>query len=382
MDIVGIEKDVYLTLTNEDWRLNKFGLADAKNEIHQFLQYDEQKEKKSTLTERKDLAVRIISKILADHGKAPAFEDLLDFLQRIEIGAQFFDEGLRDHIVHSFSAYLLAIFLVQKSKRLREYTNGVDPLVWKIALLLHDIGYPIEILSGQATSFFDKIQTFRCKYMPTKKSEAILHHEEANQKEKAKPSIGFFEEYTQRLEYLYRGDNAFDLISKKLFRFGFDLDLRDFFFRTMKQGHVDHGILSSVIVLSLIDSLYAHYNTNSLPQCWIGDVDWGRDWFDNKIVDAAAAISLHNLMTNSILRDRRVDLADAPMLYLLVLSDTLQVWRRASVFRKVYSPQNVRVTFEKDTISCTLDIERNDKAEAKFILENKLKDARLQVKVE
>jgi len=87
MDIVGIEKDLYSTLTNEGWWLNNFGLADAKKEIQQFLQYEEQKEKEATLIERKDLAVKIISKILSDHGKAPAFKDILDFLEKIEIGA-------------------------------------------------------------------------------------------------------------------------------------------------------------------------------------------------------------------------------------------------------------------------------------------------------
>jgi hypothetical protein len=172
MVLVGIEKDMYLTLTNEDWRLNKFGLTNARNEILQFLQYNEEEERRSTLTKRKNSAVKIIGKVLAGNRKPPDFFGyLLDFLQRIEIGAQFFDEGVRDHIVHSLSTYLLAIFLVQKSERLNLYANRIDPLVWKIALLLHDIGYPIEILSRQATKFFDKIQAFRSKYLPSKKTE-------------------------------------------------------------------------------------------------------------------------------------------------------------------------------------------------------------------
>jgi hypothetical protein len=377
MDIVGIERDMYLTLTNKDWLLDKFVPVNARNEIFQFFQYDVEEERKSTLIKRKDLAVRIIDKILAGNRKPPDFFGyLLDFLQRIEIGAQFFDEGVRDHIVHSLSTYFLGIFLIQKSERLKLYANRVDPLVWKIAFLLHDIGYPIEILSRQATKFFDKIQAFRYKYIPSKTEKTI------NQREEAKSSIGFFEEYMQSLENLYRGDNAFEVISKRLSRFGFDINLRDCFFQGIKQGYIDHGTLSSIIVLSLIDSLYARYNENSLRECWIGEVDWGRKWFDTKIVDAAAAISVHNLMTNEIFKDKSVDLADAPMLYLLVLSDTLQVWRRHSVFRKVYSPQSVGITFEQDTISCNLDIEGGAKAEAKLILEKKLSDRKLKIIIE
>jgi hypothetical protein len=378
MDVVGIERDIYLTLTNKDWLLDKFVPVNARNDIFQFFQYDAEEERKSTLTKRKDSAVRIIGKILAGNRKPPDFFGyLLDFLQRIEIGAQFFDEGVRDHIVHSLSTYLLGIFLIQKSERLKLYTNRVDPLVWKIAFLLHDIGYPIEILSRQATKFFDKIQAFKYKYILSKKTEKTIY-----QREEAKSSIVFFEEYMQSLEHLYRGDNAFELISNRLTRFGIDINLRDCFFQGIEQGYIDHGTLSSIIVLSLIDSLYARYNENSLRECWIGKVDWGRDWFDTKIVDAAAVISVHNLMANSIFKDKSVALADAPMLYLLVLSDTLQVWRRHSVFRKVYSPQRVRITFEQDTISCNLDIEDHAKAEAKFVLENKLNDSKLKIKVE
>jgi hypothetical protein len=186
----------------------------------------------------------------------------------------------------------------------------------------------------------------------------------------------------QNLEHLYRGENAFEVISNRLSSFGFEINLRECFFQGIEQGFVDHGTLSSVIVLSLIDSLYARYNENSLREFWIGEVDWGREWFDTKIVDATAAISAHNLMTNEFFKGKSVVLADAPMLYLLVLSDTLQVWRRHSVFRKVYSPQRVRITFEPDTIFCNLDIEDHAKAEAKFVLENKLKDSKLKIKVE
>jgi len=111
-------------------------------------------------------------------------------------------------------------------------------------------------------------------------------------------------------------------------------------------------------------------------------IDWGRQWFDGEVVDAAAVISLHNLVNDPILHDYQIPLEKTPTLYLLVLSDNIQVWRRHSVFRKVYPPDAVSILFNPKEIRCTLAIADEEKSEAKNVLERRLIDGDMVIKVQ
>jgi len=144
-------------------------------------------------------------------------------------------------------------------------------------------------------------------------------------------------------------------------------------------------------MLNLIDTLYAEHNPRNLPQKFEETkdmhgktmfLDWGREWFDKEIVDAASAISLHNLMTKPIMNGRKIDLERMPILYLLVLSDNIQVWRRHSIFRIIYPPDNVQILFNPKEIQCTLAIATEEKSQAKDVLENRLIDSELMIKVQ
>jgi len=391
MSLIGIDKEIYSVLEEENPNLYGYGLSEIRIDMRDFLIYDKSKEKSKTLMTRKDLAIKMTSEILAKHGKAPAFRELLEFLEKIEIGAQFFDENLRDHLVHSFNNYLLGLYFVCRSERIEAHVLPINPIVWKLASLLHDISYPVQILYKQMGEFFKKIEIFKQNNLPKKHASVISQLASLFTRKKAPKTIPLAERYFKDLEILYRGDNAFELIKRRLVKYGFNIDLQSYFYKKVNEGFVDHGILSALIVLNLIDALYAKHNPRSLGYLSkkvkekdgsYEYINWGRDLFDRKIVDAATVISLHNLVRNPILQDYQIGLEKTPILYLLVLSDNIQVWRRHSIFREVYSPDCINISFDHKEIRCTLDIADDEKLEARDVLEDKLDDSELTIKVQ
>jgi hypothetical protein len=395
MSLKGIEKEIYVILADENTPIYGYGLSKIREDMFAFMNYDEKEEKDKTLTRRKNLAVEMTKRILDDHGKASTFAELLEFLEKIEIGAQFFDERLRDHLIHSFNNYLLGLYLMCKSERIQQIiceVKRINPLVWKLSSLLHDIGYPVEILRQQENAFFKKIEDFKQARIPTKHASLTIRLKEFLRRTGI---TGFgstpHERYFRSLEKLYRGDNAFRMIEDRLSEFGFDIDLRTYFYEKANEGFVDHGILSALIMLNLIDAIYAEHNPKNRPEKrekakdmegHVTNIDWGRKWFDKEIVDAAAVVSLHNLVCSPILQGRQIALENMPILYLLVLSDNVQVWRRHSVFRQVYPPDAVNILFAQKRITCTLAIADEEKSEARDVLENRLGDSELTIKVQ
>jgi hypothetical protein len=266
----------------------------------------------------------------------------------------------------------------------------IDPLVWKLASLLHDIGYPVEILGRQMHVLVQEVEAFKHAHLPKRKSLTSRLRLFRKRDSQTPPSM-LSERYFRSLENLYRGDNVFKIIEDRLSNNGIDIGLRYYFYEKMREGFVDHGILSAIIMLNLIDVLYAEHNPRNLPQKFEETrdmegnttyLDWGRNWFDKEIVDAASAISLHNLVTKPIMDDLQINLERTPILYLLVLSDNIQIWRRHSVFRAIYSPDAVQILFNPKEIRCTLAIAAEEKTEAKDVLERKLIDSELIIKVQ
>jgi hypothetical protein len=278
-----------------------------------------------------------------------------------------------------------------KSDRIARYALRVDPLVWKLASLLYDIGYPVQILCKQMEKFFKKIETFKRENLPKKNASVILWlASSCSRIRNLRPYSALAEQCFRSLEILYRGDNAFELLKRRLADFDLRIDLKSYFYGKANEGHVDHGIFSALIALNLIDALYAKHNPKSLPHLskrvkeggrYYKYIDWGRDWFDREVVDAAAVISLHNLVQDPILQHYRIDLDKVPTLYLLTLSDSIQVWRRHSVFREVYPPNSINLFFTPKEIRCALTIADEEKTAIRDVLERRLTDDELALKV-
>lgn len=377
--IVGIEKEIYTALITEPNTrfLFDYNIGAIKQDLSKFFRYSDDKKDSDNLKARKNQAIRMMGQILKTHEKEPAFEGLLIFLKKIETGGQFFDESLRDHLVHSFTTYIVGLYFLCELKRIQQAISDThnDPIVWKLASLLHDIGYPVQILFQQTQVFFDKVKQFRNNHLPTSQ----------NQENNICEVDNVIINQIKSIERLYRGENAFDLIRARLNKYEIDIDLKSYFYTKMKEGFIDHGILSSIVLLNLIDALYGEQNPQSLDVLWKVrsnyNIDWGRRCFDNQIVDTAVAISMHNILLEPIMEHHRIFLEKTPIIYLLALADNVQVWRRQSIYRKVYPPSCVKINFQPNEVQCTFNIPDMEKAGIKKVLEKKLVDNKLTIHV-
>ena len=94
----------------------------------------------------------------------------------------------------------------------------------------------------------------------------------------------------------------------------------------MDSGKIDHGIISALSLLNVIDTMYCKHN----PERKHIDVSeegsaWSQHHFDNDVVPACTAVFIHNLKDIP-----QLDRNSAPLAFLLRLSDTLQDWGRPS----------------------------------------------------
>jgi len=75
-------------------------------------------------------------------------------------------------------------------------------------------------------------------------------------------------------------------------------------------------------------------------------------------LDAVASIAIHNLTLDDI--KSKIVFEMAPLPYLLVLSDALQIWNRYAPKRKVYDSTSLKVEFKNKKASCILSVDQTD----------------------
>ena len=279
-----------------------------------------------------------IYRIKTEDGKS--FIDLLDVLKRYEEGAVFTDIKQRDHYIHSVNVFILGLCIYSqnesfrnvfaaKNKEFLQFDSVREEFLfrWGIASLFHDIGYPVEIVNNQLTSFIALVADKQEMRNLAKPYISFFNFEKVNcikslNIEKIKLA-DFLEENPEsdRIDPL----KPTDLLSYSLHR-SFDLPLGsirlvlDNFLSTMQEsGFVDHGFYSSLIVLK-----------------WYGEMLQGNCFTSNclfsQILDSASAIFLHNAYRN-ILRKEPFSLGSLapglhPLAYMLILCDEAQEWNR------------------------------------------------------
>lgn len=286
-----------------------------------------------------NLAVSIIGKVLQKHGK-DVFAEYMRRLAKIEIGVQKFNPRLRDHVNHSVYTFFLGLYFESNLKKIRIGS----PLSWKLAAFLHDIGYPIELFSSSTREYLDKVHSLRTDII---------------QKNRHKIKAPTYSLYIRDFENLISGNNAFELINSRLSDWGISVDLKQVYEGKMKKGMVDHGILSSLMVLNIIDALYVRYNPDGLEAPVVREnLDWSMSYFKHDILDAVSAIAAHNLTLDDL--KSPVISEKTPTLYFLSLCDSLQVWNRFSPELQVYSPNSIDFKFEKNRVSCSLALSDKD----------------------
>jgi hypothetical protein len=150
-------------------------------------------------------------------------------------------------------------------------------------------------------------------------------------------------------------DNGIEYIQNRLGSWDINIDIRDEFNRRLQNGKIEHGILGALLVLRSIDLLYNIHNPRDIDTDWelqttYGEhserVGWGRNHFDEEIVDACAAISLHNLVED--IPNLEINYENSRLAFLLILCDTIQEWDRFSPGQRVYDPHSVSIDFQDD----------------------------------
>ncbi|MBI5528805.1 MAG: hypothetical protein HY897_20945 [Deltaproteobacteria bacterium] len=261
-----------------DWSAIQDAPKDALKVLSQGFPEEEEKEKdyRKAVDSICDYIMKLHSKsVLGSHQKG-----LSNFEQ---IASDFTG---RDHYFHQVNCYFLGQFLKGKGV-IASLANTDFDFQWRIASLLHDVGYEYE----------------------KRRSRARLK------------------------ELLEMVDDEFICaMCKQLARWevvGFDV--RRYLRRKARSTGMDHGIAGAIIVFREIVDLYDDHNPDHLSSMSAtpDGIDWSYKNIQNDVVPACAAILLHNLKAVP-----KIGLGTTPLAYVLRLCDTLQTWDRPLVFGK------------------------------------------------
>ena len=278
-------------------------------------------------------------------GENNPFTDIILILEEYENTAASLIDSQRDHFVHAVNVFLTGLSIYAQNVNYRKaFENTVLSGVyqdyyktkneeffyrWGIAALLHDIGYPIEIVGNQINRFLRIISDADGEDIRTKAILSYDNFDELNCVKQIKDPKSFAKNFVTAYPEASLIDvtKPIDLMSFRIHEsLGTDLqktkaDL-DKFTETMgRSGFIDHGFFSSIIVLKWYGSLIQLENFNS-------------NYFFWPVLDSATAILLHNYFKNVIRKGEYnhepMKPGENPIAFLLILCDEMQEWNRTA----------------------------------------------------
>jgi hypothetical protein len=258
---------------------------------------------------RQAKAIEIIEQVLTEHGKKELLHHVVQ-LAKVEQNIRELEPWVRDHVVHAVLSYLLGIYIYEHILR----KNGflVSAFQWKLAGLLHDVGYPAQVAQGILKPFTDQINKIK------------------RELDNTRPDV-YFRIIPIGIHKLSGNRNSLHIIQYWIDKWGLKIDAQREYEEMITSGNVCHGIISSLSVLYVIDMMYQKYNParryEDAPDPF--GFNWNQVHFDNGVVPACSAIFVHNLPAKCF-QDARIDCKRAPLPFLLCLSDSLQDWDRPS----------------------------------------------------
>ncbi len=295
---MGINRDIFNAIKDVLWDYRCY-----EGEIKEFLIT------RWGFLRRQTKAISIVEKIMTDHGKKELLQHVVE-LARVEQGIRKLEPWARDHVVHALLSFLLGIHINEDF--LKPSGCAVEPFQWKLAGLLHDIGYPVPIGQGIIDPYTNTINRIKGDIG-------------------AKRPDVFFKVIPVGFDQLSNGVKSLDLIQGHLNNWGLEIDASSEYENMIKSGRVCHGIISSLSVLYIIDLLYDKYNPDRKYHAIYdpSGMNWNQSCFENDVVPACSAIFVHNL-PDRCFTTARLDRNRAPLAFLLRLSDCLQDWQRPS----------------------------------------------------
>jgi len=268
-----------------------------------------------SFSSRQRCAIEIVRRIMTAHGKGNLIGTVIE-LARVEQGIRELEPNQRDHVVHALFSFVLGIYVNEGVLR-RFWEASVDAFQWKLAGLFHDVGYPVELATKAVMG----------KYVKTiNRSKEQIGIDT--------PDIRFPTDFSGLAE-LQNDRNAFDLIQNQLTDWNLNVDAEAAYKEMTNSGQANHGIVSALSVLYLIDLLYQKYNPKREHRDIIirkesTKVNFNQTYFERDVVSACTAIYIHNLADEWFV-NKKIDRSRAPVAFLLKLSDILQQWERPNL---------------------------------------------------
>jgi len=204
--------------------------------------------------------------------------------------------------------------------------------MWKLCGPTHDLGYPIEIARNILAPFSDEVnQILDSIDSPSPRLEPQL--------------------YPRNLAKLCNKRNSNRLVQDRLTEWALGIDIADYKRWLRKRGKSDHGVVSALAQLKVIDALY--YDKN--PDREYRDINrngfnYNQMNFDLDIVSASSALFIHNIDLNYYGFSNKITFDIAPLAFLLFLCDTFQEWDRYSQNRPVYSGIDFNISCTQNSI--------------------------------
>jgi hypothetical protein len=135
----------------------------------------------------------------------------------------------------------------------------------------------------------------------------------------------------KNLELLTNKVNSLALIQSQLNQWKLDVKADKTYRDMVKSGDVCHGMISGLSILRIIDFLYEKNNPKrEFKDIYCTDyINWNQTYFKKDIIPACSAIFIHNFSERHF-RGKKIKIGNAPLAFLLKLSDILQDWERPS----------------------------------------------------
>ncbi len=241
-----------------------------------------------------------IKTLLSNYGKE-TFSTALKKLAEIECNITDLAPKYRYHISHSLMVYILGTMVKDKFININKQYSQVTDLSWTVASLLHDIGYPVQIAH---------------KYILEVFSSSISLPEINNN---SGETTQLFRIVPYELEIMLNEENILYRFDEIFQAWGVgEISAVKQYKNMINSGKIQHGLISAILVINVIESLY---NKNN---------HWNSHNFNSEIVYACAAIFLHNVYFDKSLQGVKLRHDKAPLAFLLILCDCMQEWDRFS----------------------------------------------------
>ncbi len=152
--------------------------------------------------------------------------------------------------------------------------------------------------------------------------------------------------------------------------------------RMQRSDKVCHGMISSLALLNVIDTMYQHFNPERQYKTFYSPgsyIDWDQKYFEEDIVPACSAIFIHNLPLRCF-KNSKIDPFKAPLPFLLKLCDCLQDWERPSYKRQTGLPADLfDIQIQNNNILFHANVPKEEKDKIKESVYNCLETQSVQI---